>query len=417
MGYNLLKTDKIGLAYNVFMRAGELDPSISAIWHNIGKCFHEADDNQKAEEFFRKSVKIAANYAPSWEGLCLTSIQKGEFSLAIEQANRSLAEAPDATESKVNRGMCYLALGRWIEGWRDYNANIGKEKNRVEMVIGEEPRWDGTKGLDVFVYGEQGIGDEISFASCIPDLIRDSKSVTIECDGRLEGLFKRSFPTAKVYGTRYKTEKPEWKETAKFDARVAIGALPEFYRRKNEDFPGTPYLKPHPGMALQWKSLLESLGPKPKIGLAWTGGIKRTGLKRRSVTLETLAPIFKYDADFISLQYKEYDEIATAEEKYGVKIHDWRWATGYDYDTKVALVSQLDLVISVQTSIVHVAGGLGIPCWCMVPRVPMWRYLHTGSWFPWARSVELFRQKGKEWPTFLMLGKLKDTFGDRPRSA
>jgi tetratricopeptide (TPR) repeat protein len=415
MGYNLLKTDKIGLAYNVFLRAGELDPRIAAIWHNIGKCFHEADDNDKAEEFFRKAVKIQPNYSPSWEGLCLTSIQKGEFGLGIEQANRSLAESPDATESKVNRGMCYLALQRWVEGWRDYNANIGKEKNRIELQYGDEPRWDGTKGLDLVVYGEQGIGDEISFASCIPDLVRDSKSVTIECDGRLEGLFKRSFPDCTVHGTRYKDTRPAWKDSVKFDAHVAIGALPEFYRKKDSDFPGTPYLKPHPQMALQWKTLLDSISDKPKIGIAWSGGIKRTGQRRRSVTLDTLAPLFKYDAEFVSLQYKEYDEIPTAEEKYGVKIHDFRWGTGYDYDTKVALVSQLDLVISVQTSIVHVAGGLGIPCWCLVPRVPMWRYLQKGEWFPWAKSVSLYRQKGREWPVHLLLGKLKDTFGERPR--
>ena len=327
-----------------------------------------------------------------------------------------MSQNPDATESKTNRAIAYLALGKWKEGWEDYEANLGKEKNRVEFILGDEVRWDGTKGKDVFVYAEQGIGDELSFASMLPDVIRDSKSVTLECDGRLEHLFRRSFPTVKVYGTRYKQEKATWKQGYKVDARVPMAGLGKFYRTKNEDFPRTPYLVPNPEMALQWRELLKSFGDKPKIGLSWTGGILKTGLRKRSVTLDTFGPLFKgFDATWVSLQYKENEgvnreeELAQAEEKYGVKIHDWHWGNRiYDYDQTVALISELDLVISVCTTVVHAAGGLGKETWCLVPRVPMWRYLASGDWYPWAGSVKLFRQKGREWPIHLLLGKLKD---------
>jgi tetratricopeptide (TPR) repeat protein len=346
--------------------------------------------------------------------MAMVSVNKGEFGQAIDYANRALADNPEATDSKINRGMAYLALKRWREGWRDYDANIGKEKNRVEFIYGDEKRWDGTKGKDIVVYGEQGIGDEISFASCLPDLIKDSKSVTIECDGRLEPLFQRSFPTTKVYGTRYKQTTPRWKEEKpQFDYRVALGQLPGFYRLKDADFKGEPYLTPNPQMALQWRTLLKSLGDKPKIGLAWAGGIAKTGQKRRSVSLDTFGPLFKsFDADWVSLQYKEIDT-KDAEDKYGIKIHDWHWGNRiWDYDQSVALISELDLVISVCTTVVHAAGAVGKECWCLVPRVPMWRYLATGSHFPWASSVELFRQKGNEWPVGILLGKLRDKFGD-----
>lgn len=348
----------------------------------------------------------------------MSCLNRGEFEEAIAYCNRALAETPEAQEARTNRGMAYLGLKRWREGWRDYNNNIGKEKNRKEMTYGSEPRWDGTKGQDVVCYGEQGIGDEISFASCLPDLIRDSKSVTIETDMRLEKMFKRSFPTCTVYGTRYKDKVPKWKEPApKFDARVPLGQLPEFYRLKDSDFHGKPYLTPNPQMAIAWKALLDSLGPKPKIGLAWTGGIPRTGQKRRTVTLDTFAPLFKgFDADWVSLQYKDLDAIPEAEAKYGIKIHDWDWGNRhYDYDQTVALISQLDLVISVCTTVVHAAGAVGKECWCLVPEIPMWRYLKEGSWFPWASSVEMFRQKGREWPIHILLGKLKDKeWNDRP---
>jgi hypothetical protein len=418
LGYCFMKTDGLGLAYQLYQRAGQIFPAEAAVWHNIGVLLHDKQDDDTAEEFFRKAIKFKANFADSLAGLSMIAVNKGRWGECIEYANRALAEKPDVLEARINRGMAYLALKRWREGWRDYNANVGEERNRQEIIYGDEKRWDGTKGQDVVVYGEQGIGDEISFASCLPDLIRDSKSVTIECDRRLKRLFRRSFPTCEVRGTRYDKEGVTWRSEKKYDARVAMGQLPEFYRNKDADFKGEAYLKPNPQMAMQWRVLLDSLGDKPKIGITWTGGLPHTGQKRRSVTLDTYGPLFQsFDAEWVSLQYKE-PEVRAAEDKYGIKIHDWDWGTRVaDYDQTVALISQLDLVISVCTTVVHAAGGLGKECWCLVPAYPMWRYLDKGEWFPWAKSVSLHRQKGREWPIGILLGKLRDKFGDRLRKA
>jgi tetratricopeptide (TPR) repeat protein len=418
LGFCFMKTEGLGLAYQLFQRAGQIFPGEAAVWHNIGTLLHDKQDDDSAEEFFRKAIRCKPNFADSLAGLAMTAVNKARWGECIEYANRALAENPASLEAKINRGMAYLALKRWREGWRDYNSNIGEEKNRREIIYGDEVRWDGTKGLDVVVYGEQGIGDEISFASCLPDLIRDSKSVTIECDRRLKRLFRRSFPTCDVRGTRYDGGEIPWRAEKKFDARVAMGQLSEFYRQKDADFHGEAYLKPRPQMVTQWRALLDSLGDKPKIGITWSGGLPHTGGKRRSVSLDTFGPLFKsFDAEWISLQYKE-PEVEAAEAKYGVKIHDWDWGTRVaDYDQTVALISELDLVISVCTTVVHAAGGLGKECWCLVPAYPMWRYLDKGEWFPWAKSVSLHRQKGREWPIGILLGKLRDKFGDRLRKA
>lgn len=279
--------DSYGLAYNINRRAAELAPGNAAAWHNIGKCYHERQKDREADEHFRKALKVQPSFYNALEGLSLSSLNRGEFEEAIFYANRALAENHEAQEARTNRAMGYLGLKRWREGWRDYNTNIGKEKNRKEMIYGSEIRWDGTKGLDVVVYGEQGIGDEISFASCMPDLIRDSKSVTYECDGRIERLMQRSFPSIKVHGTRYKETLPKWRAEAKFDARVALGQLPFFYRNKDEDFHGKSYLIPRPEMTAQWRTLLDSLPTKPNIGIAWTGGIPKTGQHRRTAQMRS----------------------------------------------------------------------------------------------------------------------------------
>lgn len=397
------------MAFNITKRAAELLPDNAAAYHNIGKIYHERQKDKEADEYFRRAIKAKLNFPASLEGLGMSALHRADWQECIAYSNRALAEDPDSVDARVNRGMAYLALKRWREGWRDYQANLGRDSNRKELNYGPVPRWDGTKGLDVVVYGEQGIGDEISFASCIPDLIKDCKSVTIECDKRNTGLFKRSFPNCRVEGTRYKEDRP-WVQTAKLDAKVAIGALPGFYRLKDSDFHGKSYLTPNPVMQRAWKAILDGLGPKPKIGITWTGGIPKTGQHRRSVTLDTYGPLFKaIDADWVSLQYKDTDGIPAAESKYGVKIHEWDWGVKYyDYDQTVALISQLDLVISVCTTVVHAAGAIGKECWNLVPEVPMWRYLSEGSWFPWASSVTMYRQKGREWPTGILLGQLKD---------
>ena len=406
--------ESYGLAYIVSNWAAGLQPSNAAPWQNMGKICHEKQRDEQADECFRRAIKIRPNFPNALEGLSMSSLHRGEFKECIDFANRAIAEDPALVEARVNRGMAYLALKRWREGWRDYDANNGSEKNRKVMKYGEEPRWDGTKGLDVVCYMEQGIGDEISFGDCLPDLIRDCKSVTIECDKKLAPLFRRSFPQCEVYGTRYKPDDARgWVHGKKFDARVAVGELPRFYRNKDSEFPGKSYLIPNPLMAEQWKATLKSLGDKPKIGLAWTGGLPHTGTYRRSVTLDTFAPLFQgLDATWVSLQYKDYEGIPKAEEKYGVKIHDWEWGTRYwDYDQTVALISQLDVVVSVCTTVVHASAGLGKDCYCLVPeKGQLWRYLAEGEWFPWGAGVKLKRQKNKQWPIVPILIELKEKF-------
>lgn len=404
------------MAYNITKRAVEINPNLAGGYHNIGKIYHEVQKDKEADEWFRKAVKVQPNFPHALEGLGMSALHRADWEECIRCSNLALAETPDAMDAKVNRGMAYLALKRWREGWRDFDANNGKEKNRKELDYLDTPVWDGTKGLNVVAYGEQGIGDELSFASCLPDLIRDSKSVVIECEKRNLGLFKRSFPTCEVHGTRYKTERELSKRH--FDAKVVLGALPGFYRLKDEDFHGRPYLTPNPEHRLVWKAVLGSLGPKPKIGITWTGGIPKTGQKKRSITLDSYLPLFNgIDAHWVSLQYKEFEGIEEFEKKFGIKIHDWEYGNrNKDYDQTVALISELDLVISVCTTVVHAAGAIGKECWCLVPETPLWRYLSAGEWFPWAKSVRLWRQKNKQWPIVPILTALKEKWPDSARN-
>lgn len=397
-GYVFVKSEKPGLAYALFERASRITPDQAALWANMGKCFHEQHNLDAAERVFREALRLKPEYDLALNNMGLVNLNRSNYGLCIEYCNRALKLNPENTDAKINRSMANLALGKW--DWENYNLNVGTIKDRKELDYKGEPRWDGTPGKRVVVYGEQGIGDEINFASCIPDLQRDCE-VIIDCDKRLESLFRRSF-NCPTYGTRYK-EKHDWAKEEAFDAHIAVGVLPQFYRKKDEDFPGTSYLKPNPVMQVQWRALLDSLGTKPKIGIAWNAGRPHTFSDRRSIPLETLAPLFDFPADWISLEYKTPE----GHEKYG--IHHWAWGVEtYDYDQTAALVSELDLVISVTTTVHHLAGALGKECWVLTPEKSLWQ--QSREVFHWAKSVTLIKQKKGTWPIHLVLQKLKEKF-------
>lgn len=390
----MLDAEKIGVAHTLLTLATKLMPNESMLWNDIGICYQEGADLKEGEAAFLKALHREPNNALALNNLAQLYNNTGQPLKAINCANKAISLDPSLVEANYNRGLAMLTLGNWKDGWEGYEYNLGKHKGRKERIYGHIPRWTGVKDCTLIAYGEQGIGDEISFASCIPDLMKEN-DVIIECDKRLENLFKRSFGVP-VYGTRY-AKGIEWPNNHAIEGAVAFGSLPGFYRNSDDSFPGTPYLTADPERRIQWRALLDSISSKPKIGIAWTGGLKRTGAARRSIELEEMLPILRQDATFISLQYKDAPDIAAMKLDHGITIHHWPHAVQTaDYDDTAALVAELDLVITVQQTAVHIAGALGIPCWVMVPKTPLWRYGLTGTTFPWAKSVRIYRQKS-EW--------------------
>jgi hypothetical protein len=229
------------------------------------------------------------------------------------------------------------------------------------------------------------------FASCLPDLLKENK-VVFDCDSRLEDLFARSFPDIEVYGDRFKRQSRAADQH--YDYQCAIGQLPYFFRRSEEAFPGQPYLEADPEQCIQWRSLFDTFKGK-KVGIAWRGGLKSTGEKKRSLEISDFAPIFQDDDTYISLEYKEVSK--DLQRKYNLKAYPRATAKGGVIDDLAALISQLDYVVTACTTVVYVAGALGIPCYVLVPSSPGYRYHMEGN-FPWYKSVQLLRQnKNESW--------------------
>lgn len=394
VGRLLLEAGKIGHAHAIYMQFLRIKPNVGAAWNNLGRCYTDMHMIDEAERCFKRVLKLEPEDTTALSNLGLIHLNRCETKLSIEYSLRALKIDSSFRNARHNLGLAYLMDGEWKSGWENYEASCGYNADRNERIYGQEGRWDGSKGKVVIAYGEQGLGDEISFSSCVPDLVKDCSETVIECDARLEGLFRRSFPGAHVHGTRFK-EMIDWKNQHQIEGRIAFGSLPKHYRIKDEDFTGEPYLVADPQRRVQWRALLDSLGDKPKIGISWQGGINKTGKLRRSVSLEALLPVLRQDAIFVSVQYKNAAvEIKSLEEMYGIKVHHWpRAVEAQDYDETAALVAELDMVISVTTAVIHLAGGLGVKCLVLTPRHPMWRYGLIGEKMIWYKSVSLIRQK------------------------
>lgn len=411
-----LAKNNYGLAIQLLSQVTAMKPDFGEAWNNLSLAWKCVPDFNRAEMAMKQAIKTGPQHALAdmWCNLSALNINRNKPEVALEYAKKALEIEPDHQKARWHRGLALLELRKWAHAWDDHEMRLnggapGEIAHRnYHGPDGETPEWDGKAPGVVVIHGEQGLGDEIMFASCIPDaLAKTGNGFILEPSPRMENLFKRSFPNTAVYGTD-DTDGRRWiGELGKPDYKIALGSLPKLYRRSAEAFPGTPYLIADRGKRQWWGEKLNALPRKPKIGIAWQGGVQSTRYDARSFHPIQYAPLFQaIDANWISLQYDSTAQgcVNEVREHLGVKLIHWPKAveqkdpdTGKlsDIDELVALISKLDLVITVCNSNVHVAGALGIPVICLTPSEPSWRYGASGAGeddaMPWYASVKQVR--------------------------
>ena len=381
LGTLYLEINRWGLAIAFLEASMKYGRRQSDVLSNLGIAYRNTGQPDKARACLEESVKLdpsgqaLANYA----GMHVESDKQDEAVVALR---RAIKAEPELAIAHWNLGLIQLAQGKWDTAWDEHEWGLKTNGMRVNRDIGGVPEWDGTPGKRVIIYGEQGIGDEIMFASMIPDMLAEGNEVILESHERLETLFKRAFPDVTVYGTREQKE-PQWPANETADCRVSIGSLGKFYRRSADSFPGTPYLKADAAPR----------GEKFRVGISWTGGGAKVGrVVKRSVPLSWWKSILNVpNVEFVSLQYTDCQEEIDLVNALGYDIKTDPAVKAHDYYETARLVKSCDLVISVCTSVIHLAGALGVPCWVLTPKNPAWRYQNSGR-MPWYRSVRLYRQ-------------------------
>jgi tetratricopeptide (TPR) repeat protein len=371
-----------------------------------GRARQKLHDLDGARAAFEEALRRRGDDAELHDFLGQLHQELGRLPQAIAAYERALALRPGHAPAAFHLAMARLLAGDYARGWDGYELRL-QAAAPATGVAAALPRWDGAPlaGRRLFVSREQGLGDEIMFGSILPQLARDAARdggrCVVECDPRLQPLLARSIPEVAFVGSLPGGGVPAQALPAPVDCAIEAGSLPRHYRRARDDFPRHEgYLRADPRSVAAWRERLAALGPGLKLGLAWTGGVRKTRRALRSLPLEALLPLLRVPGvRFVSLQYTADapGEVEALRARHGVAVEHWPEAID-DVEQTAALVCALDLVVSVCTTLVHLAGALGRPAWVMVPLGPEWRYGAAGATMPWYPSVRLFRQLGyKDW--------------------
>ncbi|MBF0166428.1 MAG: tetratricopeptide repeat protein [Alphaproteobacteria bacterium] len=330
------------------------------------------------------AVLLNPNHAEAHFNLGNILRETGQLPEAILAYDKALDLSPGDDEIRWNRTIALLCQGRLHEGWEGYELRWHASRH---MRSYPQPLWDGVAplaGKTVFVWREQGVGDEISFASALPDLIGQAGRVILECSAKLAPLMKRSFP-----GLTLTDAPPE-----SFDFHLPIGSLFRHFRRRIEDFPPQPsYLQAAPASF--------GLGEGFKVGLAWRS-TKSTVERARHFLSDplTLAPILKVPGvRFINLQARpDKGEIERLRELTGADLTVVSGLDLYDdLDGTASLMKQLDLVIANGSVTAMLAASLGIPTWMFFLEHVHWDALGSDG-IPWLPGITLLKRKvGQPW--------------------
>ena len=397
LAHVLREEDRLDEAEKHLRAALRERPDEPALVADLGMILADQMRYDDALALFDRALALAPDSTAALSRKALLLDHLGSRSQGLELLREVLRLAPEDDHARYNLGLYHLKHGEFEPGWEGY-----ERRRRLEGFIGRYrrfplPEWDGgpLAGRSVLVLPEQGLGDEIMFGSCVPDLVAQARHVIVECDPKLEAIFRRSFESCTVV-SRQRTVANDWinRVEPRPELQLAAGSLARRFRRRAEDFPQRPFLQPDAAAVAVWRSRLEELGPGRKIGLSWRGGVGITGKKRRSFSLEDLRPLLGLPGvQFVNLQYTDVrDELHQLESRHSLKVHHWQDAID-DYDQTAALVCALDGVLTVCTAIVHLTGALGRPTLVMVPFGADWRYGGSGERMVWYPSVRLLRQQ------------------------
>ena len=376
-------------------------PRNTVLLNNLGSVMMRLGQRSQALTAFRKSIdlgetgpEVLTNYATALADI-------GQFERAEPFYNKMLELYPEPSSHHYLYGGQMLKNGLWRDGWTYYERRFLTEEFRARERNFRAPMWDGSdlEGRSLLLWGEQGIGDEIRYASMITDALAKGASITVECSPKLVALLERAFPGVEIMASPY-TARPETADR-KFDLMCPFGSLGRFFRANAEAFPRHEgYLVADPVRAASMAERLAGIGPGPYIGVCWRSGLSGTFRSDYYTTVRELGPLFQVEgATFINLQYDvTEEELEEARSRLGVTLHRWDDLDLYnDLDGAGALTKAMDLVVSAATSVSCMAGAMGVPTREFRPTPVPGRYLIDGScpWFPSLRYAD--KRLGDPW--------------------
>ncbi len=361
---------------------------------DLGRLCQEQGQWDTAANHYDAALRYAPDHVQAHSNMGLVCQQRGAFEFALRHFDAALERAPDNPDVHKNRAILRLLMGEFGPAFDEYEWRWRGPKTINKRRPFAQPDWDGTNLTNrrLLIWGEQGIGDEIMFASLLPETIRAAAGCVIECAARLEPVFARSFPAALVVARGTPPDIRTGPDCA--DVQIAAGSLCRWRRREAAAF-GNPkaYLRADPDKMARCRARYAALGPGLKVGIAWQSKTPLWGLIK-SAPLRHWAPILQTPGlQFVSLQYGDCDDDVATARALGATIDcDPTVDQMASLDDFAAQIAALDMVITVSNTTAHLAGALGVPCHVLLAFSPDWRWQARGDRPLWYPHQTLYRQ-------------------------
>lgn len=383
----------------IYRKVLTLSPTNGDACLKLAKLFGMTNRMAQSAEMLERVIAI--NPDMRWAALhqsATNALWRGDLAQAMADYNAAVALRPNDVDVRCDRSFHLLRMGQYADGWEEYEARTRHWKwvDIMHAYQFAQPRWNGSslEGRTILIYAEQGFGDNIQFSRYLPLLTQRGAKVIYYCDQELLHLFRRMPGVAKVEPRSAKIAEE------RFDVHAPIMSLPHLFATRLDTIPAhIPYLVADPDAVAAWRRRMA--GGRLNVGLAWSGRPTHRDNYWRSLAIRDLAPLAGVPAvKFHSLQKgvpaADFKEVAAL-----LDIEDTA-AELNDFDATAALIDSLDLVISVDTSVAHLAGALGRPAWTMLHWPADWRWLTAREDSPWYPTMRLFRRAPEEaWPAVI----------------
>lgn len=361
-------------------RAVELQPKNIRFQSNYAVLLLETGDLVGAYKAVKETEKLDDKFVPVTLGNVLKGAGYPERAVPCFRKTSELM--PQYHEAKINEALAWLQIGAFEEGW-----DLWEQRPETTDRFKTLPLWKGERVKHLLLYEEQGMGDAIQFIRYLPMLKERAERITLQLTGYLQKLMAENFTDLTVLSL----DEP----VAKADARIQLMSLPHLFKTRLDNIPcSIPYMRAPEKWRAPWRKHLAAI-PKPWIGLVWGGNPNNRNDHVRSIPFAELDPLITAGgAHFISLQ----KGVQKAQVNFAVTgIFD---ADPFltDFTATAGLIAELDLLITVDTAVVHLAGAMGKPAWLLIPFDPDWRWLLGREDSPWYPSLKMYRQsQPRDW--------------------
>jgi FKBP-type peptidyl-prolyl cis-trans isomerase 2 len=376
--------------------------------HNLGVAFNEKAQFDEALMCFQRVLQLKPDHAGAFYNLGNTLVAKGRFEEAMASYKKAIEINPGHADAQWSLGLINLRLGNFEEGWKGYEWRW-KLKDVMPKRDFSQPLWDGSdiRERTILIHAEQGFGDTIQFIRYATLVARRGAKVLVECQKELVSLLGNTEGVSQVIA--------QGERIPDFDVHCPLLSLPLIFKTKVDAIPAEiPYISADPDLVQKWRNKIIQDKSAVKVGLVWAGNPKLKFGHSRSCPIETFTQLAqRNDVSFYSLQKGEADEQAGNLPE-GIKLIDTAEEI-HDFSDTAAIIENLDLVVSIDTAVAHLAGALGKRVWVLLPFVPDWRWMMNREDSPWYPTMRLFRQtKSGDWESVIAL--VKDSLNDLPRS-